>query len=341
MRIEQDFIRGNPRIEIISGGGRPTSIPDPWRPVLGDTDMLVGIPDMHMYHYDSNLDNFRYGAESMQDLLRHLIGLQGQLAARDRRLQVAQLGDMFELRFPGYYGRSVSVHQIRDSHPLYASILDTLWSLDPILVYGNHDLDHQAHGRSMFSARVGSVYLEHGCDADHWYNFSNPKQTLFDFGMFCFRNLRRIEASICRLARATGYLHQDQFFATGICSGEATRANITDYPQYQHRQLRHFRKTYREMKEDDRPRIIMCAHTHRPYIDPMFGDGQCLYVDAGAFTDGRSDFAVVTNEEVAICRYRRRRVPTQVPVRHQPRRCAAQPAVEPAIAACDARPISE
>jgi hypothetical protein len=339
--IKQDFIRGNPRIEIISHHGRPVEIPQAWRPVLGDTDILVAIPDMHMYHYDSNLDNFRYGAETMQDFLQHLQGLKQNLAGHGRRMQVAQLGDMFELRFPGYNKKPISVDQIADSHPTYRSILQTLWSLDPILIYGNHDLKHDAYKESHFSARVGSVYLEHGYGADNWYNFSNPGKRLFGAGMFFFRNFRRVEANICRLALATGYLRKDQFFAAGICSGEQTRGNITDYAQYQHRQLRHFRKVYREFEDYQRPRIIIGAHTHRPYLDPHFGKGKSIFVDAGAFTDGRSDFAVVTHEEVAICRYRRQPVATRVAVTREHRRVAPTTATEPVMAAYDARMTSE
>lgn len=77
----------------------------------------------------------------------------------------------------------------------------------------------------------------------------------------------------------------------------------TDYPR---RQLQHIAKLVQSSANC--PRVSVIAHTHRPYLDPQFADGKCIYVDAGAWTEGRSDFVVITNSEIAICRYRRTRV---------------------------------
>jgi hypothetical protein len=337
MRIQQDFIRNNRRIEIISNDGRPLGIPEKWRPVLGDTDILVAIGDMHMYSYDSNLDNFRYGAEAMNDLLDHLQGLQASLEDRSRRLQVAQLGDFLELQFPGANGGCVSIEQIRSSHPVYNAVVRKLQTLRPILLRGNHDISHTAEAPLPIRAQVGSVYLEHGCSADHWYNFANPVQPLFSLGMFVFRWVRRLESQLSRLAVTAGLLRKDQFFAIGIVSGETSRKDMTGFSGYQLRQYRYFRKAYGELEQQRRPRVIICGHTHRPYLDPGFGDGECVFVDAGAFTDGRSDFVVVTNEELAVCRYRRRPSLVRVAARPEKRGSGISPVVQPAVAACDGR----
>lgn len=306
MRIRQDFIRGNPRIQIISGEGTPTLVPSTWQPVLGDTDVLVAIPDMHMYHYDSNLDNFRYGAESMFDLLLHLESLRYDLAMSGRRMVVAQLGDLFELRFPSLKsGHNVTVGEIRGSHPLYDAILRSLWSLDPILIYGNHDIEHRRHNAYHFSARLGSVYMEHGFGADRWYHFANPDRPGFEMAMFFFKSLRRFENTLTGFGVSAGYLRKEQHAAAGVRSGEVERVDFHTFDNYQQRQHHHFSQVFRGFEAGSRPRILIGAHSHRPFIDPGFAGGSGIYIDAGAFTDGRSDFVVVTNEEVAVCRYRR------------------------------------
>ena len=72
MKIQNDFIKGNNKIKIISNGGQPHPIRADWQTVLSKCDMLVIIPDMHMYIYNSHLDNFKYGADAMLKFLNHL-----------------------------------------------------------------------------------------------------------------------------------------------------------------------------------------------------------------------------------------------------------------------------
>lgn len=46
-------------------------------------------------------------------------------------------------------------------------------------------------------------------------------------------------------------------------------------------------------------------YSHHPYINTDINDGKKIYVDAGAWTSGRSDFVFITKEEVGICCYKR------------------------------------
>jgi len=122
--IQDTFIRGNTRIEIISGDGSATAIPSHWRPILQDSDVMVLVPDMHMFLYHSSLDNFKFGAESMLDFLIHTDAVRQQLQRQGLRLQLWQLGDMYELCFPHpKHGRDVNVRDIRSSHPVYDEIV--------------------------------------------------------------------------------------------------------------------------------------------------------------------------------------------------------------------------
>lgn len=99
MKIKEHFIQANNRIQIISNNGEPVDIPEPWRPVLGDCDIMVVIPDLHMYIHDSPLDNFKYGKEALISLLNHIRRLKYFLEDTGNSLRLYQLGDMYEFRF--------------------------------------------------------------------------------------------------------------------------------------------------------------------------------------------------------------------------------------------------
>ncbi len=53
-------------------------------------------------------------------------------------------------------------------------------------------------------------------------------------------------------------------------------------------------------------RITVIGHTHMPHLDATVDDGEYIYIDCGAWTVGRSDFVVVTDEELALCHYKRK-----------------------------------
>src|SRR5579872_2772436 len=95
-----DITAGSNRIQIISGGGAPTPIPAAWQPVLSGCQAIAVIPDMHMTPATSPLDNFRFGADAMIDLLAFL-GNRKDTMDDPGDLKIFQIGDMYELRFPG------------------------------------------------------------------------------------------------------------------------------------------------------------------------------------------------------------------------------------------------
>ena len=133
MKIEKDFIKGNQKIKIISNGGNPYPIPEDWQPVLSNCDILVIIPDMHMYIYDSNLDNFKYGASAMVSFLNHLGTLKDEMALDDHTLRIYQIGDLYEQRFPGLHSANATAVEIRMSHPDYDQIINLdEWNENPL-----------------------------------------------------------------------------------------------------------------------------------------------------------------------------------------------------------------
>jgi hypothetical protein len=310
--IEDGFIQGNPRIEIISGDGRPTPIPLAWRPILQESDILVLVPDMHMFLYTSNLDNFKFGAEPMLDFLIHADATRQRLNRDGLRLDLCQLGDMYELCFPHpEQGRPVTVHDIRRSHPIYDEIIRLFFELDFKYITGNHDAEHRRRRGGEFARRDGSVYVEHGFSADRWFHFSNPEHRHWQLSMKALRGLRRLEARAHRVRGKLWDWDEQRHAAVGISSGDQERRGMPDPKGYPQRQLQHIANLVRSSATP--PRVSVIAHTHHPYLNPQFADGECIYVDAGAWTEGRSDFVVITNAEIAVCRYRRTRLTAALP----------------------------
>jgi hypothetical protein len=304
MKIRDDFVRDNNRITILSNGGEPISIPGHWRPILDGCDMLIVIPDMHMFYYSSPLDRFRFGASAMLEFLAYLQSLRQYLSASGGRLRIYQLGDLYELRYPSPRTRlNITPREIRLSHPVYDSIASRLHALDACIIYGNHDYEQRRRSGALFNAFEGKVYLEHGYAAEPWYRFSNPHKLLWGLSMrllFAYRQLQLIFGTLRDRLRPDSRrnLHADEVAAEGVHTG---LVDISNYPQTN---LKYYRRLISRLGKTDRPpRLCIVSHTHRAYIDPAFAGGNAMYVDAGAWTDGHSEFVVITNEELAICRY--------------------------------------
>ncbi|NMC44201.1 MAG: hypothetical protein GYA46_09820 [candidate division Zixibacteria bacterium] len=304
VRIEE-FIGDNERIDVISGGGKSTPVPRSWRPLLDSCDLLVAIPDMHMYYYSSPLDGFRCGAEAMLHFLQHLDFV--RRSHPNRRLRIFQLGDLYELWFSHpRTGRTMKPEDIWKSHPLYEEIHRLFCLLRVERISGNHDYRYVTNTDVQLNVREGKVHLEHGFTADRWYHFSNPHRPLWRAAMTGLKALRNIESGLRGRAakRDDGQLLRNS--AWGIGSGEVELETFTKPEEYRRRSLLHYSRLCRNHREVSQPiRLVLVGHTHKPYIDPDFADGNTFYIDAGAWSYGRSDFAVVTNEEVAVCHYAR------------------------------------
>ncbi len=180
MKINDDFIWDNARIQIISNGGRPTQIPMEWRPILGDSQMIVVVPDMHMYISGNTLDNFKWGAEAMIDFLTHVNRVKQRMDLDGALLRLYQIGDLYELRFPGR-DVNATVTDIMLSSDDYSQILDAFEKLFTNKLYGNHDFENRHFQNSAFCYAEGKIYLEHGFAADTWT--ANPQSPLWDPAM--------------------------------------------------------------------------------------------------------------------------------------------------------------
>ncbi len=310
MTIQEQFIDKNERIQIISDEGTPTAVPKKWRPILKDSDVLVAIPDMHMFIHDSTLDNFKFGAEALVNFLLYLVQLKADLSKKGKRLQVYQLGDLYELRFPNpKTGRRVTTQEIRRSHHFYDSILILLTQLKAHCVYGNHDYELRHHPGFQPHGQDGLVHLEHGFLADRWYHFANPLLPFWDTAMSVLHGVRKIELKLHSMRQTLLDRRSLRKSALGVVSGWEERAEYPDSRPYPGHHLEYFERLILEKKKQQNyaPKIFVSGHTHRPHLEHSFAKEKCFFIDAGAWTDGRSDFAVITNQEVAICRYRRLR----------------------------------
>ncbi len=300
-----DIIRDSERISIISNDCDPTPIPKSWRPLLDACDVLVAIPDMHMYHYSSPLDGFRCGAEAMLSFLQHLERIRRSYP--DRRLRILQLGDLYELWFSHpHNGRQMIPRDIWTSHPLYQEIHRLFRLLRVERICGNHDYRYITENDVRLAVRDGGVHLEHGFAADRWYHFSNPRRPIWRTAMAALKTLRRVESNFRGAPAISDDIPLLRSRAWGVGSGEMELDGFTRQDDYRQRSLLHYTHVLRDQQNEGHPvRLLLVGHTHKPYIDANFADGRGLYLDAGAWSYGRSDFAVVTNDEVAVCHYAR------------------------------------
>ena len=305
MKITEEFIGTNDRIQIISNDGLSTPIPEDWRPVLVDRAMIVVIPDMHMFLYKDNLDNFWHGDEAMMSFLRHVSNVKDHLEDRGMKLRVYQIGDMYELKFPGRHA-NVTAAEIRISSDDYSLICNMIDNLDTSKIYGNHDFENRHFDGYEFNYTQGKIYLEHGFAADT--SSANPLLPFWDPQMFLFLQARALNQAVGKLAVELDLIPSDSTFSVGVTSGEVERAGyplVTDYHANFGRIKQHYCDRLRRGLNGDNCRISIIGHTHHPHLDPNVDDGNYMYVDCGAWTEGRSDFVVVTDEELAICHYKR------------------------------------
>jgi hypothetical protein len=312
MKILDDFIKTNRRVEIISDSGDPLRIPGEWEFTLGDADILVAIPDMHMYIYNSPLDNFKYGAKAMLHFLRHLESLKSDLEWDGKKLRIYQLGDMYEYRFPGLTGTgNATAAEIFMSHPDYSLIANLLRDMRAHHLYGNHDYENRHFPGFRMAAREGQVLLEHGFVPDCWQHFSDPGEALWEAGQFFFLKLREVNEFFANLLISLDAIPADDTYSVGVDSGKTAKHQYPppagyvdpdgDFVCYRD----HYAARLERPHADETARVAVIGHTHRPFME-MVNGGEQLFIDAGAWTVGRSDFAVLTREEAAICTYRRR-----------------------------------
>jgi UDP-2,3-diacylglucosamine pyrophosphatase LpxH len=309
MKIKENFIQENKKIKIISNGGKPSPIQEDWRPVLDGCEMLVIIPDLHMYIYNhDNLDNFKYGAEAMLSFLDHLDSLKEEMDMEDKTLRIYQLGDLYELRFPGLNSDNATATEIRLSHPDYDQIVNTMDGIQTHFLFGNHDFESRHFPKYQCAALEGKVYIEHGFAADKWKDFANPNAPLWEVGQLVFLKIRELNQFFANLAVEANVIGKDEHFAFGVPSGKnpnyeypSEQGYIKDYGHT----LNYYTERLQKNTENKETKICVVGHTHHPYINTDINAGKHIYIDAGAWTSGRSDFVVITNEETAICSYER------------------------------------
>jgi hypothetical protein len=271
MKILGDFIRDNRCIEILSNGGHPLEIPAAWGRVLGESDILVVIPDMHMHRHGSELDSFSEGAAAMVNFLMHLENLKLRLLLAGKTLRVIQMGDLYA------QGTQINaIIEINGSHRIYGQITKLLKDLAVTRLFGDADFGLRECPYCRYSFRLGAVHLEHGFVAD----FFEPHWSLA-----CIR-----EAAIAELL-----LHETM-------GGEYSCTRNGKDPTT--KVIGHFCRVL-DQPENSGVRICVVGHSHKPQLFSNLSLGEQILIDAGAWTDGRTDFAVITNDEVAVCGYRR------------------------------------
>ena len=98
--------------------------------------------------------------------------------------------------------------------------------------------------------------------------------------------------------------------------GERERRSPVDAMTYPRHRLDYYGQRVRDEWKAGQPiRICVAAHSHSPLVYTHLSYDHCWFVDAGAWTEGRSDFAVITNHELAVSRYSRVAARATVPVK--------------------------
>jgi UDP-2,3-diacylglucosamine pyrophosphatase LpxH len=161
------------------------------------------------------------------------------------------------------------------------------------------------------AAREGQVLLEHGFVPDCWQHFSDPGEALWEAGQFFFLKLREVNEFFANLLISLDAIPADDTYSVGVDSGKTAKHQYPppagyvdpdgDFVCYRD----HYAARLARPHADETARVAVIGHTHRPFME-MVNGGEQLFIDAGAWTVGRSDFAVLTREEAAICTYRRR-----------------------------------
>lgn len=305
MKIKEDFIRDNDRIEIISSDGVATSFPEEWKPVLGNCNMMVAIPDMHMYIHDNSTDNFNFGAEAMISFLNHIKKIKDSFEDNDKLLRVYQLGDMYELRFPGEFGNAI-VPEILLSHNDYSNINRLFCNLYVNRIYGNHDFENRHGGNYEFSYEEGKIHMEHGFAGDNWT--SNTADPLWELGALGLKTCRYLNDFFNNLEMDSSDVNKDkppQWFTTSGQDERIVMPTEDEYLEDNESIKKYYCDRLKNKKNGSGCRISIIGHTHSPHLDANVGDGKYLYIDAGGWVEGRSDFVVATDEEIAICHYKR------------------------------------
>jgi UDP-2,3-diacylglucosamine pyrophosphatase LpxH len=303
-----DLIQGNKKIRIISNEGEPFRIPKEWRPVLSRCEILVVIPDMHMYIHNSNLDNFKYSARSMLSFLKHLSSVKEEMSLEDKTLRIYQIGDLYEQRFPGLHAPNATGIEIRMSHPDYDQIINLMNGMRTHFLYGNHDFELRHFPGFRFAAMEGKVYLEHGFTPDAWRDFSNPNASLWEPGQLLFLKIREINQFFANLLIEAKFINKDEHFAFGVKSGKKADYDYpseTEYLKTYGHCLDYFTKRIKKNPDKEDIKICVIGHTHHPFLKTDVEGNRFIFIDAGAWTSGRSDFTVITNEEIALCCYER------------------------------------
>ncbi len=308
MKIKQDFIKGNERIKIISNDGKPYKIPKSWQPVLSRAHILVIIPDMHMYIYNTNLDNFKFGAKSMIHFLNYLSTLKEEMALVDQTLRIYQLGDLYEQRFPGLHSANATGIEIRMSHPDYDLIINMMNNMRTHFLYGNHDFELRHFPGFRFAALEGKVYIEHGFASDKWSDFSNPNASLWEPSQLIFLTIREINQFFANLLIEAKLIKKDEHYSWGVTSGKKPNYEYlseNDYIKNYGHCLEYYSNRLKKNPDSDEVKICVIGHTHHPFLKTSIDRGKYIYIDTGAWSGERSDFTVITDEEIAICSYLR------------------------------------
>jgi UDP-2,3-diacylglucosamine pyrophosphatase LpxH len=126
--------------------------------------------------------------------------------------------------------------------------------------------------------------------------------------MLVFLKMRELNAFFDTLQTAVGIDMSDKNFSWGVPNGAtevSTMPTTADYMKSYKNIYDYYCNRMRGSAQGPDCKITIVGHTHSPHLDASIDGGKYMYIDCGAWTSGRTDFLILTNEEAAICHFKR------------------------------------
>jgi UDP-2,3-diacylglucosamine pyrophosphatase LpxH len=274
--------------------------------------LTICIPDIHLLEKKSN-DDFLNENQAYLDRFLSLLDFLYSLRKEQKdKLEIVQLGDMFDL-----WQAKWATNLILEAYP---DIIGLIKEIQTVYVVGNHDIDlwkwygkDEAYERkwrhhSIVNRKIRAIY-EHGFQAD----FANNQSSFSGI----------IGREVTKIVGMMEYIYPDIDIILGS-SWESIRKVFDKYNVFspvrnpegydKHEHLNFYinqMEKYNNGNTHDLlgPEIVdlslsVIAHTHDARLIRMPRNGREYYLlDCGSWVNGGHEFGVIAGKDIAVCQW--------------------------------------